>query len=121
MHEYSFEKLEVYNDARKYVTRIYRITDTFPNVERYALANQLQRAAVSITSNIAEGSSRSSYKDKAHFIEMSYGSLLETLSQLQIAADLDYIDLALLEELRPDIESVGYKLTALRKSYESKI
>lgn len=117
MYEYSFEKLDVYKIGRSYVKDIYEITATFPNVERFALADQLQRAVVSITSNIAEGTSRSSNKDKAHFIEIAYGSLMETLSQLQVAQDLMYISEDKVLELRKKIDSLGYKLTNLRKSY----
>ncbi len=117
MKEYSFEKLEVYIEARAFVKRIYDLSALFPESERYALIDQIRRAVVSITSNIAEGTSRTSKKDKAHFIEMSYGSLMEVVSQLQIAMDLNYISQSQYNTLQPLIEKISYKLYALRQSF----
>ena len=71
---------------------IYKACKVFPPEERYALANQLERASVSISSNIAEGSSRSSDTDFAHFLEISLGSAFEIETQLTIAFKLQYID-----------------------------
>lgn len=71
---------------------IYRICNKFPAHERFALANQMERAVVSISSNISEGSSRSSDIDFAHFLEMSLGSAFEVETQLSIAYNLQYID-----------------------------
>ncbi len=113
---FSFEKLEVYQMARKYVAAIYKITDSFPNKERYSLCDQLNRAAVSVTSNIAEGTSRTSSKEKIHFLEIAYGSLLETYSQLQNAIDVGYFTEKKLEELKPLIQEIANKLTGLRRS-----
>lgn len=121
MYEYSFEKLDVYKLGRKYVGKVYAITSTFPNIERFGLVDQLQRAAVSVVSNIAEGTSRTTKKDKAHFIEIAYGSLMETLSQLQIAVDLNYIKEEQLNEMRLIIDDLGYKLTRLRMSYTASL
>lgn len=70
---------------------IYRLMNKYPEQERYCLCAQMRRSAVSVTSNIAEGTSRSSMKDKIHFIEIAYGSLMELLSQLQVSFDLGYI------------------------------
>ena len=117
MKTFSFEKLEVYVEARKLVSDIYGLSRQFPNDEMFALINQIRRAAVSITSNIAEGTSRSSKKDKAHFVEIAYGSLMEVVSQLQIAVDLNYITVQQYEDLLPKIELVSFKLFALRRSY----
>ena len=117
MKNYSFEKLEVYIEARAFVKTIYDLSAQFHDAERYALTDQIHRAVVSITSNIAEGTSRSSSKDKAHFIEMAYGSLMEVVSQLQIAMDLGYITQEQYEALQPNIEQISYKLYALRRSF----
>lgn len=117
MKEYSFEKLEVYVEARAFVKTIYDLSAQFPESERYALTDQIHRAAVSITSNIAEGTSRSSNRDKAHFVEMAYGSLMEVVSQLQIAMDLGYILQDQYEAQQPKIENISYKLYALRRSF----
>ena len=88
---FAFEELDVYQLARAYVKNIYLLSDKFPQKEDFALTSQVRRAAVSITSNIAEGTSRFSARDKSHFVEIAYGSLMETYSQLQVAADLGYL------------------------------
>lgn len=120
MKEYSFEKLDVYIEARAFVKSIYSVSGFFPESERFALTAQIHRAVVSITSNIAEGTSRMSNKDKAHFIEMSYGSLMEVVSQLQIAMDLGYITQQQYEDLQTPIDNISYKLYALRRSFVEK-
>jgi len=74
------------------VTKIYSITNSFPNQERFGLTSQIQRAAVSIPANIAEGSAKSSNKDFARFLEMSIGSSFELETELIIALNLKYID-----------------------------
>ncbi len=75
-HKYSFEKLDVWNDARKFVVDIYALTKLMPTEERFGLCSQIQRASVSIVSNIAEGTTRFSDKEKIRFIEIAYGSLM---------------------------------------------
>ena len=87
----TFRELEAYKQGKIVVKEVYRLLKKFPREEQYALCDQLRRAAISITSNIAEGSDRSSYKEKIHFLEFSYASLMEVLSQLDVAMDLGYI------------------------------
>ena len=89
--EYSFQKLRVWQEAEKLVVEVYHLLDSFPKFEKYALCDQIRRAIVSVPSNIAEGSGRKSLKEQLHFIEISYGSLMETYNQLLIALDLTYI------------------------------
>ena len=91
MKRNSFRNLEAYKEGKGLVKEVYRLLKKFPREEQYALCDQLRRAAVSITSNIAEGSGRSSTKEKVHFLEISYASLMEVLSQMDIALDLGYI------------------------------
>jgi four helix bundle protein len=117
MYSYSFEKLEVWKDSRLLVKTIYQLTQHFPPEERFALSSQLQRAAVSIVSNIAEGVSRSTVKEKIRFIEIAYGSLMETLSQLYVAYDLNYITENQLSEIKKEIDKISNKLSALRRSF----
>ena len=81
---FNFEKLEVWNEAIAFADTIYTLTKAFPDDERFGLTNQMRRAAVSISSNIAEGSSRSSRPDFARFIEIAAGSLFEVVSQATI-------------------------------------
>ena len=88
----SFTDLITWQKSHKLVLDIYKITLKFPEDEKYNLVNQLRRAAISITSNIAEGFSRRTSKDKAHFYYNALGSLTELQNQRLIARDLKYID-----------------------------
>ena len=117
---YGFEKLEIYQDAREYVKLIYSVTKTFPDLERFGLIPQLQRAVISIVSNIVEGSGRSSDKEKIRFIEIAYGSLLETYCQLQIAVDLQYLAENQLVELQLQIDKIANKLSAYKRALNIK-
>lgn len=113
--EYSFEKLEVWQKSRVLVKEIYQQTQSFPSDEKFGLTNQMRRAIVSVSSNIAEGSTRHSNKDKARFYEIAFGSLIEVLNQL-LASDLDYLAQKKLNIIRPKIEETGRMLNALHKS-----
>ena len=115
-HVYSFEKLQVWNDARELVKITYKYTLKFPNYELYGLSNQMRRAVVSITSNISEGSGRSSIKDQAHFYQMAYSSLLELLNQFYVSLDLGYLNMDELAKVKDHIFLVSNKLNALRKA-----
>ncbi len=82
---FNFEKLEVWQKAIAFADMVYAVTRTFPAEERFGLTNQMRRAAVSVSSNIAEGSSRHSKSDFARFVEISTGSVFEVVSQSFIA------------------------------------
>ena len=86
-----FRKYRVWQDAIVIANSIYKLTQTFPKAEIYGLSSQIQRAAVSIASNIAEGSSRTSTLEFTHFLEIAIGSAFETETQLLIAYNLHYI------------------------------
>lgn len=118
---YGFEKLDVWHNARSLAKSIYLITNDFPNFEKYGLSSQIQRAAVSISSNIAEGTGRTSAKEQKRFVEIAYGSLMETLSQLYLAVDLEYIKIDVIDDIRPLIETISYQLSRLRKTIDEKI
>lgn len=113
---YSFETLEVWKESRKLVARIYTITNLLPYEEKYGLQSQMRRAALSISSNIAEGTSRKSLKDQARFIEISFGSLMELINQTILCFDLQFIAEALLIELRVQYDIIANKLNSLRES-----
>lgn len=113
---YSFETLEVWREARKLVVKIYKITSRFPSEEKYGLVSQMRRAALSIPSNIAEGSSRESLKDQARYSEISFGSLMELLNLSILGFDLQFITESELNELRLICDSIGSKLNGLRES-----
>ena len=91
MEVFGYRKLIAYQKAKEVVKRTYKLLKKFPVEERYAMCDQLRRASVSITSNIAEGVNRYSVKDKSHFIEVAFGSLMEVSSQFEIAEELGYI------------------------------
>ena len=118
--QFSFETLEVYQKCRVLVSNIYRLQRYFPQEERYGLCDQLRRASTSITANIAEGSGRQSTKEKIHFIEIAYGSLMEVFCELQTAADLEYITESKLDEIRPQITDIAKMLSGLRASLMKK-
>lgn len=118
MEVFGYRKLIAYQKAKEVVKHTYKLLKKFPAEERYAMSDQLRRASVSITSNIAEGINRYSVKDKSHFIEMSYGSLMEVSSQFEIAEELEYITAE--EKLSMDqlIEEVARLLSGLQKTYK---
>jgi four helix bundle protein len=116
MHEYSFEKLRVWQRSREFVKQVYFLTRKFPDSERFGIVSQLQRASVSISSNIAEGSSRKSGKDQGYLIQLAYSSLMECLSQLILAYDLGFISESELKEVRNHIEEISNLLNAYRKA-----
>lgn len=89
---FGFQKLEIYQLAKEIVKYNYDMTKKFPAEEKFALVQQMNKAAVSVPSNIAEGTSRRTSKNKIHFINISYGSLMELICQMEIACELEYID-----------------------------
>ncbi|SKA96512.1 four helix bundle protein [Prosthecobacter debontii] len=89
--QFPFEKLEVWQDARRLVGAVYEQTSSFPKAELYGITSQINRAAVPVANNLAEGSVRASLKDQAHFSNQAYGSLMETASDIIIATDLGFI------------------------------
>ncbi len=118
MEVFGYRNLIAYQKAKEVVKRTYKLLKKFPAEERYAMCDQLRRASVSITSNIAEGVNRYSVKDKSHFIEMSYGSLMEVSSQFEIAEDLDYISTEDRLSMDQLIEEVARLLSGLQKTYK---
>lgn len=118
MDKFTFFDLRVYKEAKQLVREVYSLVDSFPQNENYALSDQLRRAVVSVPSNIAEGSGRFSNKEKIHFVEIAYGSLAETLCQLDIAHDLGYISDQVFTEEKERIDIIGKQLSGLRSSFQ---
>ena len=114
---FSFEKLEVWKKSKALVVKLYTLTRQFPKSEKFGLVSQIQRAAVSVPANIAEGISRFSNKEKIRFIEIAYGSNIEVVSHLYISKDLGFITLEQLESLKPELEEIAKMLSGLRKSF----
>ena len=119
--DYSFRNLICYQKGRVLVKEIYAIVKRLPTEERYALGDQLRRAVVSVTSNIAEGSGRQSFKDQAHFIGVAYGSLMEVMSQLDLALDLNFIDVDTHSHLDMLIKEEAKVLSGYRSSLLNKL
>lgn len=99
---------------------VYSLTGKFPTKEAYGLTNQLQRAAVSIPSNIAEGMGRFSLKERMHFLEISNGSIMEVMCQLEIAQLLGYITTEELQEQERKVAAIAKMMIGLRNKLEEK-
>lgn len=111
-----FERLEVWQKAIEFADLVYELTKAFPGDERFGLTNQMRRAAVSISSNIAEGSSRFSKSDFARFLEIATGSLFEVVSQAFIGRRQGFLSEADFQRLYAAAEEQGRMLSGLRKS-----
>ena len=117
---FRFEKLEVWQEARAANRAIYKLAREFPRNEMFAMTSQIRRAAMSISSNIAEGSGRNSDKDFAHFLEQAYGSLMETASIFYLALDEGYVSETDLESLFDNFERLAKRIASLNRSLEVK-
>ena len=113
---FRFEKLDVWQKAVDFAHGVYGVTGRFPGDERFGLTSQMRRAAVSISSNVAEGSGRSSDKDFAHFIEIAYGSLMEVVSQMQVAYRQAWLAQKDHDELYNKAEELARMLSGLKAS-----
>jgi four helix bundle protein len=113
---FNFEKLEVWHKAIDFADFVYSVTRTFPDGERFGLTNQMRRAAVSISSNIAEGTSRFSRDDYARFLEIATGSLFEVVSQSFIAQRQNYLSEQDCRRLHAAAEEQSRMLSGLRRS-----
>ena len=116
MASHSYRDRIVWQKSMQFVTRLYRSTENFPKSEMFGLCSQLRRAVISIPSNIAEGQGRNSPKEFIHHLSHAYGSLLETETQLQIAANLGYIEQAEVNRLLQDAAEIGRMLNGLSRS-----
>jgi four helix bundle protein len=116
MFTFNFEKLNVWQEAIRFADAVYKITKKFPAHERFGLTNQMRRAAVSISSNIAEGSSRVSRVDFARYVEIATGSLFEVVSQTKVALNQQLLSQADYEQIAGAAEKQCRMLSGLRKS-----
>lgn len=113
---FGFEQLDVWQKAIEYADDVYRVTRAFPADERFGLTNQLRRASVSISSNIAEGSGRGSNRDFSRFLEIAYGSLMETVSQSTVANRQEFCNADEFRKLYSEAERIARMLSGLRNS-----
>ena len=112
----NFRNYPVWQQAVEYATKIYKITSDMPYFEKKGLCDQLQRAAVSISSNIAEGSARTSDSEFAHFLDIALGSAYEVETQLLISKNVGYIDINIYNQLLDELISIEKQLTGLVNS-----
>jgi four helix bundle protein len=112
----NYKDLIVWKKSVEFAVSVYKTTQTFPKSEQFGLSSQLQRAAPSISANIAEGAGRNSDKEFIHFLSIALGSLYETETHLIIAQQIGYITGEIISELSPTIGEIDKMLKALQKS-----
>ena len=117
----SHKKLDVYKIAMKLVEEVYKSTNSFPPEERYILTSQLRRAAVSVCSNIAEGSARKSKQEKKRFFEISRSSVVEIDTQIEISLVIKYLQNEMIKELESYLERTFMMLCKLINKLENEI
>lgn len=116
----NFKELKIWQKGINIATQSFRLVQTFPKEERFGLSLQITRAAVSIASNIAEGSSRSSDKDYHRFLEMAQGSIFELETQLIIASQAEFGDIDLRESILKAINEEQRMLAAFMRQLQNK-
>ncbi|MEP7165278.1 MAG: four helix bundle protein [Ferruginibacter sp.] len=112
----NFKELKIWQKAFQITINCFKITETFPKQEKFGLVSQLNRACVSIPSNIAEGGSRNSTKEYNRFIEISLGSCFEAETQFLIAQELGFADAGSIKEILVLITEEEKMLTAFRRT-----
>lgn len=120
MKKFSFENLEVWKDAKNVFLSINQLTETFPSNEKFNITSQIRRSAFSVCCNLAEGSARWTEKEKSRYLEIAFGSLMETLNSLIISFELNLISEESYNDLRTKIEMIANKINALNNHFKSK-
>lgn len=121
MRVFSFEKLIAWQKGRELAVLIYKVSKHFPKDEVFGLTSQMRRCSISIASNLAEGSGRNSFKDKARFTEIAYSSSLELLNQVILCYDFEYINENEYIQIREKITEVNMLIDGLYKSQKASI
>lgn len=121
MDDFYYRKLNVYHKAKEMVVCVYQLVKSFPSSEQCTLGNQLQRAAISVPSKMAEGMGAFSVKERIHFLELAHGSLMETLCQVELACMLGYVTDDQLKKSGLLTEEESRLLIGLRKTFEDKL
>ena len=117
---HNFRKLNIWIDAMALAKEVYLLTSKFPKEEKFGLVSQINRCSVSVPSNIAEGSSRSSKKEFAHFIKIALGSLFELETQLILSNEVGFYDIEKLNDLEPKIIKLQKMLSRFLINIEEK-
>ncbi|WP_338376697.1 four helix bundle protein [uncultured Flavobacterium sp.] len=121
MRVFSFEKLIAWQKSRELALLIFKTTKQFPKDELFGLTSQMRRCSISISSNLAEGSGRNSFKDKARFTEIAFSSSLELLNQMILSFDFEYITESEYLQIREKITEVNMLIDGLYKSQKANI
>lgn len=116
MEPFYFRRLDVYRNAKQLSRLIYELLRKYPAEERFALCSQLRRAVTSIPINIAEGFGRFSSKEKAHFIEIAFGSVTEILCEIELSLDEGYISQEEFKQVEERLSVIGKQLSGLHSS-----
>ena len=117
----NFRDLEVWQSSVLFVKKIYSITGSFPKEEKFGLVPQINRCAVSIPSNIAEGCSRTSQKDFSRFLQISLGSAFELETQIEIAKEIGFVDVVLHLEIISELNIIQKRIQSLKKYVDSQV
>ena len=117
----NYTDLEVWQKSRELTNSIYTISKSFPDGERFGLTNQMRRCAVSVSSNIAEGCGRSSFKETVHFLYIARGSLYELETQLYLSQDQKFISNDMSQQLQDNVITCKKLLNGFINYYKSKI
>ena len=118
---HNFKELKIWQQSRKFVKEIYLLTADFPSEEKFGLISQMRRSAVSIPSNIAEGSGRNTARDFGYFLNISLGSAYELQTQIFLSQDLELISISKAEKLNDDLEQLQKMIHSLKKSNSNNI
>ena len=118
--QFAFHSLEIYRLAKSLAVKCYKLTGGFPDREKYALTSQINQAAVSVAANIVEGYSRSTVKDKKHFLNIAYGSLMELVCEFEISKEFGYISAEELVAISSEAETLGVKISNFSKAMETR-
>ena len=116
MEPFYFRRLDVYRNAKQLSRLIYELLRKYPAEERFALCSQLRRTVTSIPINIAEGFGRFSSKEKAHFIEIAFGSVTEVLCEIELSLDEGYISQEEFKQVEERLSVIGKQLSGLHSS-----
>ena len=121
MKDFFYKKLDAYKVAKEFTIYVYSLLKKYPSFEQYAICDQLRRAAVSVPSNIAEGMGRMAVKERIHFLEISYASMIEVLCQLDISQSIGYISVEELIQAEDIADHLSRIMSGLRKNLSDKI
>jgi len=108
---FGFQKLEIYHLSKALVKNIYKLSSSFSSDEKYALVQQINKAAVSVAANIAEGTSRNGYQEKIHFINISYSAEMEIVCQTETAFELGYLKKDVFDNISKKVKKLSVKMS----------